>query len=168
MTSTKRDARYNSVKHGVFAKILLSGDHFGNERENYVALNSALRLSIRPIDGLEELLVEKLALLYVRLTRLYKADLKIAPKMFDRVSQLLGPGQPSIKAKWISTEDQVLVVQRDPTSESITRYESNLERQIARSLDELRSWREMRRDQVRPSLPMSESKLPEAEHEGLS
>ena len=72
--------------------------------------------SIRPVGGLEETLVDKLAVLFFRLLRLYIADMKIAPKLFRRVAEILGPGQPAVKTKWTSPDDQVIVVQRDPTT----------------------------------------------------
>jgi hypothetical protein len=156
---------YYSIRHGVVAQILLSGNHFGEERENYVALISMFRSSIQPENGFEDTLVEKLAFLFLRLTRVYRADIKIAPKIFERVSELLGPGQPSIKMKWISPEDQVVVMQRDPSSESLTRYESNLERQIGRTLDELEWFRRMRRDRVVTELPTAEPDAQEAKRE---
>jgi hypothetical protein len=165
MTSKKKDRKYNSIRHGVFAQILLSGNHFGEERENYVALISMLRSSIQPENGFEDSLVEKLAFLFLRLIRVYRADIKIAPKMFKRVSELLGRGQPSIKMKWISPEDQVVVMQRDPSSESLMRYESNLERQIGRTMDELERFRRMRRDRVVPELPTAEAEAPETKRE---
>ena len=157
----KREPKHNAVSHGIFATVLLSGDHFGESREHYFSLISMLRSSIQPENGFEEALVEKLAFLFLRLIRLYKADINIAPKMFERVAEFFGPDQPSIKMKWVSREDQVVVVQRDPSSETLMRYESNLERQIGRTMDELERFRRMRRDRVVPALPTLDADMRE-------
>jgi len=148
MVNNKKGARHNSIRHGIFANILLSGETFGEEQDYLLALISMLRSSIQPADGLETTLVEKLAFLFLRLIRLYRADAKVAPKLFRRVSELLGPGQPSIKTRWVSPDDQIVVMQRDPTSESLTRYEANLERQIGRTFDQLETLQRMRRDSL--------------------
>jgi hypothetical protein len=156
MISEKKGAKHNSISHGVFANILLSGNPFGEERDHYLALISILRSSLRPVNGLEEILVEKLAFLFLRLTRLYKADVKVAPRMFARAFELLGTGQPSIQAKWISPDDQAIVVQHDPSSDSLMRYEANLERQISKTLDLIDASQRLRGGNPTPALPAAE------------
>ena len=160
--SRKNPSKYNAIKHDIFTKILLSGDAFRDKRDQLLRLISVVQDSIRPQTDLEDALAGKLGVLLFRLTRVYEADARIAPKLFARVSKLLGPGQPAIQAKWVSKEDQIIVTQRDPTSESITRYETNLERQIARTLSQIETLRRMRSDSCTPALPpvRSEEEVP--------
>ena len=161
MKIEKKGAKHNAVKHGIFANILLDGKHFGEERKHYIELISMLRSSIRPQNGLEETLVEKLAFLFLRLARFYRADMRVAPRIFERVAELLGPGQPSVKVKWVSREDQLVVVQRDPTSDTMTRYESNLERQIARTFEQIEVSQRLRGGNLTPALTASELDVPD-------
>jgi hypothetical protein len=156
----KKSFNRNAVNHGVFAQILLKGDPFREDREDFVALRSMLYDSIRPVGGLEETLVDVLAVLFFRLIRLYKADLTIAPKLFKRVAEILGPGQPAVKAKWTSPDDQVIVVQRDPTSESLMRYEGGLGKKIAQTLSQIEACQRMRREQFTPAPQAPTSEVP--------
>ena len=151
--SRKKPSKYNATKHNIFTEILLSGDAFPESRQELLDLTSVVQESIRPQTALENALAGKLAALLFRLTRVYKVDERIAPKLFARVSKLLGRGQPEIRAKWVSPKDQIVVVRRDPTSESIMRYETNLERQIVRTLSQIETLRRMRRDTCTPALP---------------
>lgn len=153
----KKISQYNAIKHNIFTEILLSGDAFPESRKELLDLTSVVQDSIRPQTALEDALAGKLAVLLFRLTRVYEADARIAPKLFTRVSKLLGPGQPAVQAKWVSARDQVVVVRRDPTSESITRYETSLERQFARTLSQIETLRRMRSDNCRPALPPARS-----------
>jgi hypothetical protein len=83
----KRRSRHNAVTHGILADILLDGDLLGESSETYRRMLSALRNSVRPVDDFEELQVQKLAFLYVRLTRVYKADWRLAPKLFAKLEK---------------------------------------------------------------------------------
>jgi hypothetical protein len=107
-----------------------------------------LRESIRPTNGFEETLVEKLAVLYLRLSRVYKADAEIAPKMLARVNEGLEDDHSAADKIWISREDEVVVVRKEPTPDLILRYETNLERQIVRTVDQLARLRELHGDMV--------------------
>jgi hypothetical protein len=161
MKGTKSHNR-NAATHGIFARILLKDDPFGEDQDDFVKLRSMLCGSIRPVGGLEETLVDVLAVLFFRLIRLYRADMKIAPRLFKRIAELLGPGQPAIKARWTSPDDQVIVVQRDPTSDSLMRYETSLEKQIARTLGQIESCQRMRREQPALASSASTSEAPHA------
>ena len=164
----KETSKNNAVKHGIFARILLDDHAFHEKREDICALISVVRESIRPSTAFEDMHVEKMAFQLWRLMRTYKADAKIAPKLFARISDFLEPGQPSTEAKWVARKDQVIVTQRDPTSDSLMRYETHLERQICRTLDQLESLRRMRRDLVTSAPPLAQSLTPEAGHEAVS
>jgi hypothetical protein len=96
------------------------------------------------MDYFEDLKIEKIALLYVRLWRVYKADARIAPKMFERVAEALEEDRPEVTTQCVSKEDEVVLARKDPTPELVIRYETSLERQIGRALGLLEQWRRMR------------------------
>jgi hypothetical protein len=85
----KLRAKYNRIQNGIFARIVLKGEPFRESKKDYAALLVSLRDAIQPIGGLEELLVEKLAFLALRLSRLYKADAKVAPLLFGAIEKSL-------------------------------------------------------------------------------
>lgn len=143
-TKVRQRSRHNARKHGIFADILLSGDEMSGDRADYLQLLAGLREAIRPIDGFEDLQIQKLALLYVRLSRAYKADARIAPMTFARVQELLDQDQPEVTVEWVSKEEKVVVARKDPTPDLLIRYESALERQIGRTLTQIEQWRRMR------------------------
>jgi len=140
---TKKNSAHNAVRHGIFANIVLDGESFGDGAVRYAELVSVLRCAIQPRNGLEDLLVEKLGFLFLRLTRLYRSDAAIAPKLFAQVSQSLDEGHSNADTVGVDREFETLVIKREPTPELMIRYEVNLERQIARTLDELTKMREM-------------------------
>jgi uncharacterized tellurite resistance protein B-like protein len=149
MKNQKISSKHNAIKHGVFADILISGRAFGEEATDYQRFVSMLRESLRPTSGLGETLVEKLAALLLRLSRVYKADAEMAPKMFARVIETLSTKHSVANPVWVSPEDQVMVVRKEPTPDLILRYEANLERQIARTLDQIAGLGEMGGDVVK-------------------
>jgi hypothetical protein len=140
----KSRSSHNALRHGIFANTLLRGGTLGDNAGDFEGLVSVCREAIRPANGLEEILVEKLAVLLFRLTRTYKFDAKIAPKLFARVAETLNRGHFAAQAKWISREDQALVPSKDPTPDLIIRYETSIERQIVRTLEQIEKVRNMR------------------------
>lgn len=90
MKNGNRKSKYNAIKHGILADILLDGDHLRESTEDYRRTLSALQNSMRPVDDYEQLLIEKLAFLIIRLTRVYKADWRLAPRLFEKLEQSLG------------------------------------------------------------------------------
>jgi len=66
----KRKSRYNAVKHGIFADALL----YDESRAEYENLLQGLMDHFQPIGQLEELLVEKLVMLWWRYRRLLQAE----------------------------------------------------------------------------------------------
>lgn len=140
----RQRTRHNSRKHAIFADIFPSGEKLGEDGVRYLQLLAGLRGAFRPTDWFEDVQVEKLAVQHVRLWRLYKADARIAPKMFARVERVLDKDPPKVTTQLISKEDEVVIVTKDPTPDLVIRYESALERQIGRTLAQLEQWRRIR------------------------
>lgn len=144
MKNIKRCTSHNSISHGIFAKILLKGPAFAEATEDLEKLISVIAESIKPFDDLEQALVEKLAVLLLRLTRVYRADQAIAPSLFARVKDGLDQGQPPPELHLIDREAQIFIDRKDPSFEVLMRYETAIERQIARTLDQIQKLRLLR------------------------
>jgi len=121
MAKVKPESRHNAISHGIFARILTSEP----EKEDYRRLLEGVEEAIRPANGLEQVLVEKLAMLLLRLKRVYKADLDTAPAMFERVKDDLDLIQQLRQLRAInvqpigkdseSTETETMAVAVNPT-----------------------------------------------------
>jgi len=144
MKDSIRPTNHNAVRHGIFAKILLTGPAFAEATEDLERLISVIAESIKPVDGLEQALVEKLAVLLLRLTRVYKADQAIVPKLIERVMDGLDKVQPPPELHLIDREAQIVIDRKDPSSEVLMRYETAIERQIARTIDQIQKLRLLR------------------------
>ena len=127
MYQAKTNSSMNAVTHGVFAKMVLNGRTFGREAELYVELLGVLKKAVKPINELEEILVQKLAFLYLRLSRVYKADASIAPRMFARVSRTLAGDRcdtETIDTIDVEKRNEIVIVTKELTPDLIIRYEA--------------------------------------------
>jgi hypothetical protein len=152
----KGNKNKNALKHGIFAQLLLKGNTFGEEEDDYCNLVSALRRAIKPVGELEDILVEKLAALFFRLSRAYKWDAKIAPRMFARVASDLVPGKSNPEVKSISPLDQIVLYSKHPTTDNTARHEASIERNIAKTFNFLVMVRQLRQQELpalAPALP---------------
>ncbi len=133
----------NAVSHGIFAEILMEGLAFQESQASYQRLLEGLRAGIKPATPLEGVLVEKLAFLYLRLSRLYKADARIAPRIFAGVKRGLVQDEPHVYTEH-KFDKQVVVVRKELSPELLLRYEASLERAIDRTLSQLERLQRMR------------------------
>jgi hypothetical protein len=151
MNNRRQGSRYNATKHGIFAGILISGGTLGDSVGNYTALLSGLRAAIKPTDQFEGMLVETLAFLYLRLSRVYQADWDSAPKLFRTVGEALDGDYPKADTEYIDRNDEVLIVRNGPAPDLLIRYEAAIERQICRTLSRLEQWRAIRQGRLQPA-----------------
>lgn len=148
---SKMASKLNATKHGIFADILLAGAPWGESEDHYLTLLAGLRTAIRPVDPLEEIQVQKLAFLYLRLARVYKHDSVIASKLFERVSEELEEDHSNVETHWVNEEDKAIVVKKEVGPDSFVRYENNVERQISRAYDQLEALRRLRVIELAPA-----------------
>jgi hypothetical protein len=141
MINGKRTSKHNAVTHGILADILLADDHMGESGETYRRMLLALQTSMRPVDNFEQLLVEKLAFLYIRLTRVYKADWQVVPKLFKKLEKSIKGVNTMDPDVMLDLRDDLIDGRRSATPELLIRYESNIERQINRTIDQFGRWR---------------------------
>lgn len=141
MTRQKRYARGNAIKHGVFCRSLLAGSGLGEEKEVLLELISDVSDFIRPTNRLEQIYVEKFSVVLLRQMRLNNADLSLAKKLFARIKDGLSADQPPADLQLIDRESQVFIERREPSFDSLVRYDTSLERQLGRIIDHLRELR---------------------------
>jgi hypothetical protein len=133
----KLRAKYNRIQNGIFARIVLTGEPFRESKKDYAALLAALRDDMRPVGALEELLVEKLAFVALRLTRVYKADAKVAPLLFGAIEKSLSQKSSLPVIELIHWREEITMIRKDSSPELLLRYEVGLERQFDRILAQL-------------------------------
>lgn len=119
----KEKSKFNALKHGLYSNVILRS---GESQSEFDSLLSGLRMEFEPEGTLEELLVEKLASLFWRYRRLIIID-KDQPR-YDITNfgkDLLPP-------------------------DLLLRYESNLDRSIERTLNQLERLQRMRKGEALP------------------
>lgn len=126
----------------------------GKESESYLRLLAALREAIRPMDSFEDLQIEELAFLHVRLARVYKTDWRVAPKLFKKLDEALDADSSVQSLDIFNFGNGAAVNRKDLAPELILRYESNIMRQISRIMDQLKQWRTIRPNGPKPPTPM--------------
>ena len=120
----------NAVRHGIFVRVLFLK---GESRAEFYALLAGLRSHFEPVGYFEELLVEKLAVILWRIRRLIKED-----------------GKPSQEEPHSADFDALFGGNR-LSVDLLLRYESFLQRDFERTLNQLERAQRLRRGQ--PVLP---------------
>lgn len=82
----KMKSRYNAIKHGIFAKVVLRGNVLKESKAEYLNLLESFRESLQPFGGLEEFLVEKLAQIAWRKARAVRAEAAVVMKQTEFLS----------------------------------------------------------------------------------
>jgi hypothetical protein len=133
----KRRSKYNAIRHGIFADLVLTGEPFRESIQDYKRLLEALRKAFKCDNALDQILVQVLAFELLRLSRIYKADAQIAPRMFERVQTDLVENNPHVFTECVDKEREVVLVQRPLDPEIILRYASSVMKNIQRILAQL-------------------------------
>jgi hypothetical protein len=136
----KARTKFNAVKTGIFANVMLAADPSGKSHSAYRELIAELQESIRPRDHFEELLVETLALQFLRLTRAYEADAAVAPILFRNVREKLE--SDGFEARTVDAlREEPFGAGKLPAADLLMRYEAGIWRHIDRIMDRLDRWR---------------------------
>jgi len=145
----KRRSKHNAIRHGIFADIVLTGEPFRESLEDHIELLEKLREDIQPFGALEEVLVEQLAFEFLRLGRLYKADMLVAPRVFKSVEKDLKENDSSAFSL-VDREGEAMGIRKELASELLLRYGNSVSKQIHRILDRLERLQRMRKGQPVP------------------
>jgi len=151
--SGKKVSARNAIRHGLLAsEIFIDG---GDGKENpakFAALLQGLRDHFSPEGTLEEMLVERVAVCYWRLRRALRCETGETRKLLDSAIS---------DAEWQEKsylEAQVRSLSLPPAAvlDRILRYETTIERQLYRALDQLeRLQRQRNGDHVPPPVRLS-------------
>lgn len=144
MTYIKKGAQHNAITHGIFAGIFSDSV----EAEEFHKILAAATEVFHPTNGLVEALVQRLAALFLRQRRLYKADLEIAPKLFVRVGDGLN-AKDNVWGLDLNEKD----TNRGPTMDTLIRYETTISREIGRTLTQIQQLLQMTEIDIEPIAP---------------
>lgn len=146
----KRAVRHNALKHGLLAKevVIDSGDGKEN-RADFETLLCQLDDDLRPEGALERILVDKIASLYWRLARVYRAEageirkgLASAKVLRESPLHMIIEREQGVRSEAQKKSGRrataaALALPLRPDADKILRYESGVERQFYRALGEL-------------------------------
>jgi hypothetical protein len=129
----KQRSKYNALKTGIFATVVLTAAPFRENRVDFENLLADLRAAIGP---------RNLALQFFRLVRVHQADATIAPLLFRKVrEQLEANGEDVIVAETLNDDSSGSA--RVPATDLFIRYEASVWRQIDRIMDRIQKWRKL-------------------------
>jgi hypothetical protein len=131
----KRRSKRNAIRHGIFASLVLTAEPFQESIQDFDRLLKDLRKALEPTNALEHTLVEILAFELLRLSRLYKADARIAPIMFEKVHTALIKSGPHVFTECVDKEREHVFVQQPLDPELLIRYGSSVTKHIHRLLE---------------------------------
>jgi hypothetical protein len=123
-------SKYNSTTHGILSKVLIL---HGESRAGFNALLNGLRDDFHPEGTFEEIWVERLATLLWRERRLIIAE-----------------GQLDIRNNKVNFEEPTLGLTRPLELDVLIRYDTTLNRNIERTLNQLERHQRMRLGQPVP------------------
>lgn len=133
----KQKSKYNAVKHNLLTNLL-------NDKESKEANSIRLRLNqqFQPANVMEEMLVERIAIWYVRLQRAVLAETEQMkridnPRVVEEIDHL--PLQSFVETKVINEGYTPKIKSEDIEllAGTFFRYESSIERNIYKALHEL-------------------------------
>ena len=160
----KNAVRWNALKHGLLAKEIVIPA--GAARENaadFHRLLAQLRDHLDPAGILEEVLVEKIAVCYWRLGRVLRSEAGEIQKGVDNVAsarerdwkllELVGQPRNTTEAeesRWMESERACRALPASAVVDKILRYETSIERQLSRALNQLERIQRRRRGEAVP------------------
>ena len=131
----KRRVRWNALKHGLLARsvVVPSRNRFEN-RNQFEALLTRLHDELRPVGILEEMLVEKIAVAYWRLRRAVRAEAgEISENLRDSLHY------------HYQRHSGTLALPSKGDTYKIMRYETTIERQLHKAVEQLQRLQNQRK-----------------------
>lgn len=116
----KMKVRFNARKHGILSKVMS-----GSEEELYKSFVDQLFDEHQPIGFIEEMLTERIALYYVRLARVTKAEHEVVKDgnlgggHIDAINQYFNRYETSVENRMIKVMHELERVQRRRQGETI-------------------------------------------------
>jgi hypothetical protein len=138
----KTNSKRNAIKTGIFAKNVLASEPFRESADDYLDLLRDLHQALCPVDAFEGAMVEKLAFNLLQLSRVYKADAEIAPRLLAGISDTLDE-PPTTSLAGLAGLDTA-TARKSLGPDLLLRYATHFERQLDRTLGQLEWWRRLR------------------------
>jgi len=145
----KKQNTYNPLKHGIFAKVVLNGGSF-EEAKEYKSIVARLITARQPKDDMDIISVEQLAFAYLRMARVYKADIQLYNLILKRTLETLENRPSGGLEALASLESESTRIRNlsSPDPELLLRYETQIDKQIDRILNRLERRELLRRGRV--------------------
>jgi len=121
--------RFNALKHGVWGELITE-----YESEMYQGLLSDLMAELQPNGMIEQVLVERIAVAYLRLKRLAKAEHEFVKATIHPLEQEIGPIFKNADGYKPSIDKQAV----ESMFSIYSRYETSIENKMYRAIRELR------------------------------
>lgn len=133
----KEVSRYNATRHGILREAFTE-----YEQVEYKEIFNAISEHFKPRNFIEEMLVERITVAYIKFVRLSKAESEIIKMALDPTIPMGG----SIRLNDKSGYEPVMKYQLiDLLNNTYTRYEVGIENRLYKALDKLR---ELKRENV--------------------
>lgn len=150
----KAITRFNAIQHGILRQSLTE-----YEKELYPSLLDELVEELKPVGILETILVERVALCYLRLFRVAKSEREfLQSKLHPRITRnpviddlIKGYGEEVVEEGYTPKIDVSIIRELDHT---LLRYETTIERSLFKALHELQRLQAVRLGQKIP-LPLA-------------
>lgn len=124
----KAVVKYNALKHGLLAKeVVIDTGEGAEEPEEFSTLLDDLKTQFNPVGTLEEMLVEKIAVAYWRLRRVYKYEAGLIRRRLDN-----------------ATDD--FYNEKDWKENKIHKTEEEIEQEVEQNRERVRCWKKDKRD----------------------
>jgi hypothetical protein len=157
----KAASSQNATKHGFLANV------FPAEQEDYRALLDDLLIDLQPVGSLQRLLVEEIALAYIRLRRIHKAEMdQMEPRDVSCLTWTQETGSVETTERTAGRSPYDLL--REKQAHLVLRYEAATERHIQRCLTRLKemkgdqTWKAVNRAAAQARSPQPAPDLPPA------
>lgn len=134
----KSVSRFNAMKHGILSDVITD-----YETVNYKLLYENIKLDFPPSNVLEELIIERIAVAYIKLQRVSKAEA-------EQINAAMNH-----EDSWISDLDSESSYKPEVSSqyfkdiyELYSRYETTTENRFYKAISKLSEFRNLRREQA--------------------
>jgi len=133
----KRRTRHDAIRHGIFAALLLTAEPFRESTHDYERFLEHLCKAVKPRNELDQTLVEVLAIEFLRLSRIYKADAQIASRLFEQIHTGLVQDDARIFTESVDKGTEIAFIQKPLDPDLLLRYATTVTKHIHRILDRL-------------------------------
>ena len=138
----KETIKYNALKHGILKQVITE-----YEEEAYEGIFEYLREHYAPIGIIETLLVEKIAIIYIKSFRIAKAESEYMQSILNPSIEKLARYETMLLEKE-GYEPKVKVQMVEKLQNIYSRYETTTENRLYKAMHELERMQRMRKGEI--------------------